>query len=112
MSKVILVLSNFPAADDAGAAKRAAKALVKEGLAACVNLIPGVTSVYSWKGRLEEDSETTALIKTTFERYAELEVRLKELHPYETPEIIAIPIEAGSAEYLKWVRGSVKDEAE
>jgi periplasmic divalent cation tolerance protein len=80
-----------------------ARILVAEGLAACVNRMPALTSIYQWQGRLCEESEQLLMIKTTPARYEALEMRLKALHPYEIPEIIAIPIVAGSSQYLAWL---------
>ncbi|WP_206171745.1 divalent-cation tolerance protein CutA [Thiorhodococcus mannitoliphagus] len=80
-----------------------ARALVAEHLAACVSLLPGVTSVYRWEGRVEEDDELLLLIKTTAERTNDLTERLRQLHPYDVPEIIAVPITEGLEEYLSWV---------
>lgn len=83
-----------------------AEALVSERLAACVNLIPAVESVYWWEGKVTRDNEALMIIKTTAERYLELERRVKELHSYSTPEVVALRIERGSEEYLKWLRDS------
>jgi periplasmic divalent cation tolerance protein len=96
-----LVLSNLPPAD----ADRIASALVEERLAACVNLLP-VTSVYRWKGEVCREPETTALIKVAEEGLDALKARLLELHPYELPEILALPIDAAAslAAYVQWVR--------
>jgi periplasmic divalent cation tolerance protein len=80
-----------------------ARTLVREHLAACVNRVPGVTSVYEWAGRICEDSEQLLVIKTTPACYPALEMRLKTLHPYEIPEIIAIPVVTGSHQYLAWL---------
>jgi periplasmic divalent cation tolerance protein len=80
-----------------------ARVLVDEGLAACVNRISGLTSIYQWQGRICEEAEQLLMIKTTPARYEALEMRLKALHPYEIPEIIAIPIVAGSSQYLAWL---------
>ncbi len=77
--------------------------LVEEGLAACVNRIAAVTSIYQWQGRLCEEAEQLLLIKTTPARYEALEMRLKALHPYEIPEIIAVPVLTGSSQYLAWL---------
>lgn len=80
-----------------------AKALVSEQLAACVNILPHLTSIYTWEGKLENSAESLLLIKTEKSIYPRLEERLKKLHPYEVPEIIALPIERGLPEYLHWV---------
>jgi periplasmic divalent cation tolerance protein len=96
----ILVLCTCP--DDA-VALDIARILVAEGLAACVNRLTPVTSVYRWQGRICEESEQLLMIKTVPARYEALEMRLKTLHPYETPEIIALPVAAGSSQYLAWL---------
>lgn len=85
------------------AADRLAAALVEEQLAACVNLLPGIQSVYRWQGALERSAETLLLAKTSADCYPALETRLRELHPYELPEIIALPVERGLPGYLAWV---------
>lgn len=85
-------------------AETIARALVSEGLAACVNEIPGITSTYRWQGRLERDAEVLLLIKTTMDQVPALERRLKELHPYELPEFILVGVCGGSASYLEWIR--------
>ena len=100
---VIVVLSTFP---DIAAARAAGEALVTESLAACVNLVPGVESIYRWEGNLERSDEVIAVIKTTTERYPALESRLRGLHPYQVPEIVALPAAAVSESYLEWVRGN------
>lgn len=87
------------------AADGLAAALVEEQLAACVNVLPGIQSVYRWQGALERSAETLLLAKTTAGRYPALETRLRELHPYELPEIIALPVEHGLPDYLAWVAG-------
>jgi len=88
---------------DAESAGRIADVLVSEGLAACVNRLPGITSVYSWKGKIERDAEVLLLIKTAEARFNALSARLLELHPYDLPEIIAVPVADGLPEYLQWV---------
>jgi len=96
----------------AGSAKEAtrlARALVEERLAACATLLPGATSIYRWNGQVETADEVVLLIKTTEERLAALEKRLKELHTYETPEFLVLKVEGGSAEYLAWLTGSVEE---
>jgi periplasmic divalent cation tolerance protein len=96
----LLVLCSCP---DEALALDIARILVKEGLAACVNRLAPVTSIYQWEGQLREESEQLLLIKTTPARYEALEMRLKALHPYEIPEIIAIPVVTGSSQYLAWL---------
>lgn len=83
-----------------------ADALVSERLAACVNIVPAIESIYHWEGKVTRDSEALMIIKTTSDRYPELETRVKELHSYSTPEIVAIRIERGSEQYLNWLRDS------
>jgi len=102
-SELQLVLSTCPA----DYAQGLADALVTEGLAACVNILPGLRSVYQWKGELCRESESLLLIKTTSAAYPVLEARLSELHPYDVPEIIALPVQTGLAGYLDWVQQSV-----
>lgn len=93
---------------DPGTLEELGRSLVEERLAACANLIDGVRSVYRWDGRVEEDDEALALIKTTRGRVDELEARVRELHPYDEPEVVALPVEAGSRSYLEWVASSVQ----
>jgi periplasmic divalent cation tolerance protein len=97
---VLIVFSTFP--DEAGA-REAAREIVENGLAACVSLVPGLTSVYRWQGKAEEAGEVLLMIKTTSESYPLLESRLKACHPYELPEIIAVGADAGLPDYLDWV---------
>ncbi|MDX1529053.1 MAG: divalent-cation tolerance protein CutA [Gammaproteobacteria bacterium] len=99
-----IVLCTCP---DMGTAQELAKRLVASRLAACVNIMPGLTSVYEWKGAVESDSELLLLAKTSEERYPALEKALREAHPYELPEIICVPIVAGLAGYLQWISDSV-----
>lgn len=93
--------------DSYDTASRLAEALVEKRLAACVNIISNVESVYRWEGRICRDSELLLMIKTDQNHYIETESFIKNLHPYTTPEIIALPIARGSAEYLKWLRDSI-----
>jgi periplasmic divalent cation tolerance protein len=88
---------------DGEAARRIAEALVGEDLAACVNVIPAVQSIYKWRGKVESATEHQLLIKTTTMRYPRLQTRLRELHPYELPEIVAVPIVDGLPDYLSWL---------
>jgi periplasmic divalent cation tolerance protein len=87
-------------------APKLARTLVDEQLAACVNVVPGVRSIYSWKGETCDDAESILLIKTTTAQAADLAARLKELHPYDVPELVAIEIleGEGNPDYLAWVR--------
>ena len=96
----LIVLCTVP---DEAAGEALARALVADGLAACVNLLPRVTSVYRWQGQVETDSELLMIIKTRQGVYQRLEQRLVALHPYELPEVIAVPITEGLAAYLSWV---------
>jgi periplasmic divalent cation tolerance protein len=88
-------------------AEQIAEALVAEQLAACVNIIPGIASVYRWKGGMEKDEELLLLIKTSQSTYESLEQRIRALHPYELPEIIAVSIQAGQKDYIKWIENSL-----
>ena len=101
----ILVLSTFPSADKAA---EIARVLVGEQLAACVNVVPGVRSIYRWQGAIHEDAEHLAVIKTTRARFDALAARLAGLHPYEVPEILALPIVGGAAPYLAWLGDAVR----
>ena len=94
----MIVLVTAPAAD----AKKLQETLVKEGLAACINLVP-VDSFYTWEGKQERAKELLLVMKTKIALFEELEKRVKELHPYEVPEVLAIPILKGSSGYLKWI---------
>jgi periplasmic divalent cation tolerance protein len=96
----ILVFTNLP---DRAAAMDLARKLVDERLAACVNVLGDCTSVYRWEGRNESVSEVPVLIKTLAQHYARLEQLIKSVHPYELPEIIAVPISSGLPAYLKWI---------
>jgi len=97
---VLIVLTNCP---DTEVADRMARTLVEQGLAACVNQLPPVSSVYRWRGSVERASEVPLLIKTTRERLGELQDAIRGLHPYEVPEIVALPVVAGLPAYLRWV---------
>ncbi len=99
-----LILCNCP---DTDSANRIAITIVKQRLAACVNVAPGLRSVYSWQGEITEAEETMLLIKTTTERYAAVEQAIVAAHPYDLPEVIAIDITAGLPAYLKWLESSV-----
>jgi periplasmic divalent cation tolerance protein len=98
--KPLLVLTNLP---DRAAAEKLADALIAGRVAACVNILAPCRSVYRWKEAVQHDEEHPVLIKTTQERYAALEEAIRRNHPYELPEVIALPIERGLAAYLDWV---------
>lgn len=83
-----------------------AKALVESRLAACVNIVKNIRSIYSWQGKIEDDSEVLMIAKTRRKLFSDLESRVKELHSYDVPEIIAVPIVSGSGDYLKWLKDS------
>jgi len=100
-----LVLTTCP---DAATAQLIADAVVEQGRAACVNIIPSLRSVYMWKGALERAEEQLLLIKTTQAVYPALEQAIRTLHPYELPEIIAVPLAAGLPDYLDWISASVR----
>ena len=97
---VLIVLTNCP---DAEVADRIARTLVEQGLAACVNQLPPVRSIFRWRGSVERAVEMPLLVKTTRERLAEVQSVIRGLHPYELPEIVAIPVVAGLPAYLRWV---------
>jgi periplasmic divalent cation tolerance protein len=98
--QILLVLSTFP---DRGKAQRIAEELVVGRYAACANVASAVDSFYWWKGEVETANEVLVYFKTTVERFDAFEQKLRELHPYDVPEIIAIRVDAGSSGYLKWV---------
>ena len=99
-----VVFSTFP---DGETAARIARTLVDEQLAACVNLVPTVRSIYRWEGKVCDEAETLAVIKTTAERYAALAAKITELHPYQVPEVIALPLADGHPPYLAWLAAQV-----
>jgi periplasmic divalent cation tolerance protein len=103
--EAVVVLCTFPDLDQA---RQIGAALVERQVAACVNLLPGVESIYRWEGKVERAGEVLALIKTT--RYPDLEAALRELHPYEVPEILALPVAAGLPAYLAWLAEATRQE--
>jgi len=105
-SKTVLLC--YCTCPDAASAQRVAEALVGEALAACVNRVPGIQSTYRWQDKVTTDSEELLLIKTTAERFNALKTRVLALHPYDLPELIAVPIDQAHGAYLDWVRDSVK----
>ncbi len=100
LSGRVVALSTVGSAEEAD---RLARALVERRLAACVNVVPGVVSHYRWQGELQRDEERLLVIKTRAERIEALRDALRELHPYELPELVAFEITAGSEQYLKWL---------
>lgn len=101
------VLWVYVTAADTEEARRIGRALVEEGLAACVNLLPGHTAIYRWEGKLEEAAEAAFLAKTTAGQFEALRARIRALHSYTLPCILALPTETGDAEFLDWVRAQV-----
>ncbi len=101
MTEELVVLITVP---DRGHADRIADVLVGERLAACVNIVGPIQSVYRWEGKVSRDEELLLVVKTTRARYHALEARVLATHPYQTPEVIALPIEQGAAAYLSWIR--------
>ena len=98
--ETLLVITNCP---DEESANAIALAVIETGLAACVNILPRVQSVYRWQGKVESTSEIPLFFKLTAANYPALESKIRELHPYELPEIIALPISHGLPAYLNWV---------
>jgi periplasmic divalent cation tolerance protein len=99
-NSALLVMTSAP---DAGTAQKIARALVERRLAACVNILAPCQSVYNWQGAVEDSNEVPMLIKTTAARYGALEAAITAIHPYEVPEIVALPLSHGLPEYLSWV---------
>ena len=97
---VLVVFSTFP---DPDLAAEVARTVVGERLCACANLVPAVRSIYAWEGKLCDETETLAIMKTTSDRLDALIARLRGLHPYDVPEIIAVPVAGGHTAYLAWV---------
>src|SRR5262245_11982954 len=101
----LVVLTTLEKQEDG---ERLAALLVERGLAACVQILPSMVSIYRWQGAVERANEVLLLIKTTRAAYPQLVTTIKENHPYQTPEIVARPVEAGSDDYLNWLAASVK----
>lgn len=104
--QLLVVLITFPTYEDA---QNIASVLVDEQLAACVNLLPGVRSLFIWDGVRQEVAEVLAMVKTSRERFERLAARVRSLHPYTVPEIIGLPIVEGNAAYLTWVADAVSE---
>ncbi|MDH5217622.1 MAG: divalent-cation tolerance protein CutA [Gammaproteobacteria bacterium] len=103
-AKYDIVLNTCP---DEVVAESLASALVEKKLAACVNILPGITSVYSWQGKIEKDKEVLLVIKTRRECYESVETLIREQHPYELPEIVSVSIDTALPEYLSWINENV-----
>lgn len=101
--EVLVVLTTWP---DVERARAAARTFVEEKLAACGNIVPGVESIYRWKGTVETSAEVLVVFKTTIARYQAFEMRLLQLHPYEVPEIVTLRAADGLPSYLRWVEAS------
>lgn len=101
MTDVIILLSTFP---DIAVARTAVRTLVEERLVACGNIMPGVESIYRWQGAVETSAEVMVIFKTTADSAEAAQARLRELHPYEVPEILRLPVDGGWPPYLDWVR--------
>ena len=107
MNKPLFVLTNLP---DPASAEAMAAALIEARLAACVNILAPCRSVYRWKEAVERASEVPLVIKTTAGRYAALEAAIRKHHPYELPEIVALPVDRGLPEYLAWIAAETQTE--
>jgi periplasmic divalent cation tolerance protein len=98
-------------APDAEVGARIGRALVEEGLAACANLVPGIRSIYRWEGAVHDDAEVLLILKTRAALSAALAARVRALHPYQLPEVLALPVAGGSEAYLDWVRSAAEARA-
>ena len=107
MLEAMLILSTCPDAETATALSRS---LVEKKLAACVNIVPGIRSIYRWQGAVNNDQEVMLVIKSLSSCYEELESWILENHPYDVPEVIALPVDRVSASYLAWIESSVGDD--
>ena len=105
MTDAVVVLVTAPTPERAA---EIARAVVGERLAACGNVVPGIKSVYRWEGKVQEDEEALLVLKTTRARFDALRARVLALHPYDVPEVIALPVEAGSAAYLQWIAAETR----
>ncbi len=105
MEEIIEVVSTFPSKEDA---EKVAELLIRESLAACVQLQGPVESIYRWKGKVERDKEWILTIKTKMSLYGDVEKLIKENHTYEVPQILALPVVKGLKDYLEWLKEEVK----
>ena len=108
MTEMLLVFTTFGRESDAA---RAARTLVEERLIACANLLPGARSIYRWKGKVADEPEVVMIMKTRKQDWTALMSRLHELHPYETPECLAVRIAAGAPKYMEWLEAALEPEA-
>ncbi|CAG0976419.1 Divalent-cation tolerance protein CutA [Methylophilaceae bacterium] len=99
-------MTNLP---DIASAERLAGHLLNRKLAACINIMPGCTSIYHWQGKIESTTETPMQIKTTLERYPAIEEAIRQLHPYELPEIVYVHIDGGEDAYIQWIHQETRD---
>jgi periplasmic divalent cation tolerance protein len=100
MTQIIVTFCTCP---DKGIAEKIARLLVEDSLAACVNILPNITSIYAWQGQIESAQEHLLFIKSMASNYSAIEMAIRNHHPYELPEIIAVPIERGLPEYINWI---------
>jgi periplasmic divalent cation tolerance protein len=105
MKDAVVVLVTTPTSE---AAAEIARALVEEGLAACGNVVPAIRSIYRWAGEIHDDAEALLVIKTERRVVPGLKARLQELHPYQVPELLVLPVEDGLGPYLEWIARSVR----
>ena len=105
MTDALVVLVTAPSAETAA---EVARALVEEGLAACGNVVPGLRSIYRWQGQVHDEAEALLVLKTERRLLEALKARLPALHPYQVPELLALPVEGGLAPYLEWIAASVR----
>ena len=105
MTDALVVLVTTPSPERAA---EIARAVVEERLAACGSVVPGLRSIYRWEGKVQDDAEALLVLKTTRARFEALRDRVLALHPYDVPEVIALPVEAGSAPYLAWIAAETR----
>ena len=105
VTDALLVFTTLPTPDKAA---DLARMLVEEGLVACGNILPAVRSIYRWEGKMQDENEVMLLLKTRAEHLERLKLRILEVHPYEVPEVLAIPVESGYRGYLEWIAAETK----
>jgi periplasmic divalent cation tolerance protein len=105
MTDILVVLVTAPSAEKAA---ELARQLVEERLAACGNVLPGIRSIYRWEGKVQDEPEALLVLKTHRDRFEALRNRVLALHPYQVPEVLALPVEAGNEQYLAWVTGETR----